>query len=154
MTARKDSWKRQEFIEGRPVPYRADFSPAELERLRDGLIPEDMDDKWFIYYEEPHLFLHRSWTGEPVYRVTLAVNEKGASVAEALCVPGAIEADPEYQAQLLDFLIGNLLLGKDKPFPMPPGVREAEPGLLQHGVAGTGFPQSHPHGRRWWQFWR
>ena len=47
-----------------------------------------------------------------------------------------------------------LLLGKVKPFPIPPGAWEARPGLLQHGVAGTGFPQAGTMRRRWWRLWR
>lgn len=41
-----------------------------------------MEDKWFIYYEEPHLFLHRSWTGQPVYKLTLKDLLDGAEVTE------------------------------------------------------------------------
>ncbi len=91
-----------------------------MERLRQGLVPRQMEDKWFVFYEPPHLFLHRSWTGLPVFRVTLADRKGGAQVVEALWAwPSKLDAslDPEYQAQLLDFLIGNLLLGECKPFP-------------------------------------
>jgi hypothetical protein len=59
------------FKEGVRLPYQAAFDRVEFARLRAGLIPQQMEDKWFIYYEEPHLFLHRSWTGAPVYRLTL-----------------------------------------------------------------------------------
>jgi hypothetical protein len=120
VTATKDSWKREAFTVGRPIPYQGTFSRQEFEKIREGLIPKVMEDKWFIYFEEPYLFLHRSWTGKPVYRVTLAASDNGAAVAEALCVSDVLEeVGPAYKAELLDFLISNLLLRKAKPFPMP-----------------------------------
>lgn len=159
MAATKDRWKRIAFTEGVPIPFEAAFTREEFDRIREGLVPEVMEDKWFMYFEEPHLFLHRSWTGSPVYRVGLAADaEGGAAVTEALCVAEALEkSERAYQAALLDFLIANLLLGKAKPFPVPPGAWEGRAGLLQHAVAGTGFPQTPGRVRRrrmWWRFWR
>ena len=155
MAATKDSWKRIPFTKGVAIPFQATFSREDADKLREGLVPEVMEDKWFIYFEEPYLFLHRSWSGQPVYRVTLAEGGNGASVLEALCVAETVEeTGPEYQATLLDFLINNLLLGKATLFPFPPGGWEARPGLLQHGVAGTGFRQVGTMRRRWWHLWR
>jgi hypothetical protein len=143
MVATKDRWKRIPFTSGIAIPLEATYSHEELDKLCAGFVPEVMEDKWFIYFEDPYLFLHRSWTGHPVYRVKFAPSSEGVSVVEALCVSGAVEeTGPEYQANLLDFLISNLLLGKAKPFPVPPGAWEARPGLLQHVVAGTGYPQA------------
>lgn len=101
-----------------------------------------MEDKWFVYFEEPYLFFHRSWTGVPVYRVELAPDADGATVTEALWsadLAGVERADPIYQAQLLNFLICNLLLGQSKPFPRPDTAQESAPGLFQHHIAGTGY---------------
>lgn len=103
MAATKESWKRIPFASGVPIPFQETFLREEFDRVRKGLVPEVMEDKWFIYFEEPYLFLHRSWTGEPVYRLTLVADGEGASVAEALCVGKQVEkTGPEYQAALLD----------------------------------------------------
>ena len=118
------------FISGVPTPFAATFSREDFEKIRVGVVPEIMEDKWFVYFEEPHLFMHRSWTGLPVYRLTLAVHGDGASVVEALCVAEALEEyDSEYHANLLDFLISSLLLGKAKPFPVPAGTRKSKTGI-------------------------
>ena len=159
MAATRDRWKRVPFAAGIRVPFANAYSRREFDKIREGLVPEDMEDKWFIYFEEPHLFLHNSWTGQPVYRVTFEATEEGASVAEALCVVEAVASTSrDYEASLLDFLIGNLLLGEQKPFPVPPRAKNAASGLLQHVIAGTGFRQTFPNKdaarRRWWQFWR
>ena len=133
--------------------------------MQDGLIPQVMEDKWFIYYEEPCLFFHRSWTGEPVFRVTLKPGSEGAEAGEVLwskhlaTLPGA---DPAYQAQLLDVLVSNLLLDQSKPFPVPANLKESMRGVYQHAVAGPGYKevrvpvQAAPAAKSrkpWWRFW-
>lgn len=47
------------------------FSDVDGERLRLGHIPEDMDDKWFIFFEDGWLYFHRSWTGACIFGVRL-----------------------------------------------------------------------------------
>jgi len=122
MTTSSASWKCEPFREGIPIKYQAVFSSEEFSRLKTGLVPQTMEDKWFIYYEEPHIFFHRSWTGKPVYKLTLNITPKEAQVVEALWskdLATAADADVNYQAQLVDFLLSNLLLGQQKPFPLP-----------------------------------
>ncbi len=120
MAATKDSWKTEPFTAGRSIAYRASFSAVQLERIRAGLVPEATEDKWFIYYEAPYLYFHRSWTGQAVYRVRLDEAGDGARVAEALCADEVLkESTPEEEARLVDFLISNLLLGPEKPFGRP-----------------------------------
>jgi hypothetical protein len=158
MSAASSSWSHTPFREGKPVPYRATWADAEFTRIRAGLIPTQMEDKWFIYYEEPHLFLHRSWSGQPVYRLAITESPQGFEVTESLWsieLASARGADSDYQAKLLDFLISNLLLGQSKQFPMPAGSEDhAHPGTLQHAISGTGYAEEFPKLRRpWWRFW-
>lgn len=139
MKAKADSWKREPFVAGIAVPYRASFTSPQVERLSAGLVPREMEDKWFVYYEEPFLYLHRSWTGQPVFRVKLRASADGAQVEEALAseAPNQGCVDVEYQAQLLDFLVSNLLLGQSKPFPIPALKRILSlGGLLQSSCRG------------------
>jgi hypothetical protein len=90
------------------------------------------------------LFLHRSWTGQPVYRVSLRTGPTGAEVTEALLskdIPEQARLDLDYQVRLLDFLVSNLLLRQAKPFPVPQGQTEPR-GAFQHHISGTGYPES------------
>ena len=59
-----------------PMPERCEtfvlnraFSEAEMNALRRGHIPQEMEDKWFWYTEGSTLFAHRSWTGYCIYRI-------------------------------------------------------------------------------------
>ncbi|MHA1912677.1 MAG: hypothetical protein ACTSYA_13400 [Candidatus Kariarchaeaceae archaeon] len=47
------------------------FTQEELKKISLGHIPKDMDDKWFIYYESPLLFFHRSWNGVCVFQLKI-----------------------------------------------------------------------------------
>ena len=158
MRATADTWKRIPFTEGVRIPYSPSFSVEEVQKLERGLVPKEMEDKWFVFFEAPYLFLHRSWTGAPVYRVELAYTPLGADVKEALLSKGQADAknpDPSYEAKLLDFLVSNLLLGQRKPFPHPGNVREPFPGMLQHHISGTGYSETRAAAKRsWWPLWR
>ena len=89
------------------------------------------------------MFLHRSWTGMPVYRLTLKNVSNGAEVTEALRSTDHVSPrSPDYEAEIVDFLVSNLLLGQAKPFPLIHGITTSRPGLFQHAISGTGFPES------------
>ena len=97
------------------LPYSDSFSQTEFEALQRGLLPSAMEDKWFVFYEAPTLFLHRSWTGELIYRQTLEPRADRA-VVTAADVSAKYEAD-SMQAKLLPWVIRGVLLGQDVPFP-------------------------------------
>ena len=45
------------------------FTNEEIQNLRCGCIPEEMEDRWFMYFEEDTMYIHRSWTGYCIYIV-------------------------------------------------------------------------------------
>lgn len=51
------------------VTIRADrlFTQEQMARIRHGFLPEGMEDKWFIYWQDDRLHLHRSWTGYGIF---------------------------------------------------------------------------------------
>jgi hypothetical protein len=70
-------------------------------------------------YEEPHLFLHRSWTGQSVYPVALRIGPTRAEVEVALLSVDITEParfDLDYQARFLDSLVSNLCSDRQSPF--------------------------------------
>ncbi len=47
------------------------FSEHEFERIKLGIFPLAMEDKWFVYFESGHLYCHRSWTGICIFDVQI-----------------------------------------------------------------------------------
>ena len=68
--ATRDDWKRKPLPEKRAtIPLGHIYSGEELSRIRRGLVPQRLEDQWFIFYEADALFFHRSWTGHCIYVV-------------------------------------------------------------------------------------
>ena len=72
--AKKDDWKALPMPNSQAkLELNVDFSGDEMATIRQGVIPKEMEDKWFMYYEanenENRLYMHRSWTGFCVYVV-------------------------------------------------------------------------------------
>lgn len=142
-TAKKSSWKNEEFGETVKLAFACKYSEAEFRLIEKGLIPQEMEDKWFIYFDEPFLYLHRSWTGLPVYKLKIVKTNDLYSVQEAHYSKSLVNKDTNlvYESELLDFLVSNFLLGNHKPFPKPINIQEQMPGAYQHGISGTGYKE-------------
>lgn len=70
--ATKDSWKTVPMSSCRiNLPLELRLSGDELVRLKRGSIPEEMEDKWFVYHEDGWVYFHRSWTGFCIYQLRL-----------------------------------------------------------------------------------
>lgn len=70
-----------------PVSIMIDreLNKHEKSLVINGLIPNEMEDKWFIYYESPWLYFHRSWTGYCIYKVKIEpLNNGGFVLGEAV----------------------------------------------------------------------
>lgn len=136
------SWKIKPLPDERaPLPYQRRFSAAEHARLVRGLVPVEMEDKWFIYLEDGLLRLHRSWTGACIYGVRLEVEGEESVVKEAWvsrATDDYTRTDDAYDARLLSFLIERLLLGNSQvPFPVPDAIEGGDKAsLYRHHVVG------------------
>ncbi len=96
-----------------PIPWRGSFSESQFELIRLGAIPGEMEDRWFAFFEDPELFVHRSWTGFCIYRVTFV------QAADQHVVQTALVSDnrnryrrkPDLEeVEFLDVLVHRLLL--------------------------------------------
>lgn len=43
----------------------------DIELIKVGYKPKDMENKWFMFFEKGKLFIHRSWTGHCIYIVNI-----------------------------------------------------------------------------------
>lgn len=124
------------------------FSQEEYHQLRLGIIPREMENKWFIYLEGEWLYFHRSWAGICRYQVRMEKVGKIYRVVEAWVNRDSDQykaTDDDYDLALLEFLIDGLLLNKDASFPFPNNLT-AEDGLKQtlywHHIVGNSHPKS------------
>lgn len=141
--AAQDSWTTHSMPEKHArLSVNWTYSRAEFELLKRGLIPEQMEDKWFIYYADGRLNFHRSWTGYCIYQVQIQERESNFKVTQILVsrdVEQYRESSDEYDLQLLKYLIDSLLLGKTVEFPLVEDVNgEVTAALYQHHLVGRG----------------
>ncbi len=129
------------------LEFNAAFNDAEAALLVGGLIPKQMEDKWFICFHGGWLMFHRSWTGACIYGLRLERSPDGARVTESWVNRDPEQyagTDVEYDRKLVRFLIDALLLSRPAVFPLPSGAEAAPPGVFQHSVVGRAFPESPP----------
>ncbi len=150
--ARKSDWQTHDMPTSRSVialSYK--FEPQEMELIQRGLIPEDMGDKWFIYYQDDRLYLHRSWTGYCVYIVRFVFEEDRFHMIEAVLNRESTQYSQThdgYDAKMIVYLIATLLLHQDMPYPMDDESSNAvDPGkaaLQQWSQIGRAMLGDHP----------
>ena len=114
--------------------------------IKRGVIPREMEDKWFIYWKDDELHFHRSWTGFCVYKVRFDCEDMGAAAVSA-----TINRDPdqytntddEYDAKMIAYLIDVVLLRRPSRFPSrsQSNTKRALEQFSQVGRAGLG---QHP----------
>lgn len=125
------------------LDFRETYTREEFEGIAAGLIPVAMEDKWFIFFEQHTLSLHRSWTGVCVYQVEFEEASFGFAAKRAIVNRDPRQykgTDDQYDCQFLRWLIGNLLVGKSSSFPVPDKIRAADASLYQFHQAGTMLP--------------
>ncbi len=90
------------------VSFHRSFDGAEVAKLKQGLIPQAMEDKWFIILRDDSLDFYRSWTGLHIYRLAVRPAASGL-VAGPLFVNNDPEqyerSDDEEDKELVNFLI-------------------------------------------------
>ena len=121
MRATPKSWKAQPLpAERAQLNLARSLDSAEWEVVQLGFIPEEMEDKWFVYEEGGRLYFHRSWTGFCIYEVVFRETPAGQEVAEAWVSRERDQyscVDDEYDARVLSWLIDVLLLKRSAPWP-------------------------------------
>ena len=113
--ATKDIWKNLPIDNPKQLQIYLEFNESQFSKIKNGLIPEEMEDKWFIYYEEGSLYFHRSWTGFGIYKVKITKEPTGYIIRE-FWVERNIEkysnTDDEQDRTTLKLLISNGLLNE------------------------------------------
>ena len=143
--AQRENWQTRALPEEcAKLNFQASYNRQEYERICLGIIPQDMDNKWFVFVERDVAFFHRSWTGICIYKLSFELRQDRYVVTEALVnrkTEQYQETDNRYDTALLQFLIERFLIEKDCPFPVKKTHMINFPsGVIQHSIAGTGCP--------------
>jgi hypothetical protein len=157
--ATQDSWKTLPLpAKKEALGFDAVYTDLDAEMIMGGLIPQEMEDKWFIYFREGWLYFHRSWTGACVYGVRLDGSPAGVRVVESWVNrdPQQYESDDvEYDRKMVGFLVDAFLLRKPAQFPRPHDQSQSVAGVFQHHLVGRAYPEVE-HRSSWKPegFWR
>jgi hypothetical protein len=128
------------------VEINRNFSLEELETIQRGLVPKQMEDKWFIYWNDSKLFFHRSWSGNCIYAATFRAEQNGYQLVYALVNREQEQyrgASDEYDKALLLYLIDALLLDRDCEFPIVESHSENQ-AIRKWSHVGRGKPENSP----------
>jgi len=132
-------------VEKSRLSFERSFTQDEYRIISKGVIPVEMEDKWFIFLEDDALYFHRSWTGTCIYELKLERRGEEYIIADAWVNRNSEQYgrdDDSYDASLLGFLIDNFLLGRMTSFPMPQDLPKDLPeGAYQHHISGSGYPE-------------
>ncbi len=62
------SWMNLPIDKPKKIAIALRFTERQYAKLIKGLIPKQMEDKWFVFYADNWLYFHRSWTGFGIYK--------------------------------------------------------------------------------------
>ena len=145
--AKRDDWKTSPLPDARAtVRLDRGFTDEEMSRIRVGLVPDQMEDKWFVYWEKDLLYFHRSWSGVCIYVVHFHVDEHGYRMIQA-----DVNRDPDqyaqtsdaFDARLISYLIDVLLLQHSAEYPDEEEFVPRDP-LAMWSLVGRAAVGEHP----------
>lgn len=112
--ATRESWRITPMPTSKAaLSFEADYSTDDAARIKLGFVPEAMEDKWFIYYEDGWLYFHRSWIGTCIYALRLEETATGMRVVESWVnrdTSEYVHGDLADERNTVNLLIKNFLL--------------------------------------------
>lgn len=146
--AKPTDWKTKS-LPSKRTSIRLDrtLSSKEMQRIRLGLVPVQMEDKWFIYWKNNALFFHRSWTGFCIYVVRFATEGENCRMIEADVNRNPeqyTETNDERDAEMISYLVDVLLLHQEAVFPSDEPSSESQ-ALRNWSQVGRAMLGQHPN---------
>ena len=110
------TWKHEPIDKPKRIYISLHLTEKQFSKLTKGLIPQQMEDKWFVFYENDWLYFHRSWTGYGLYKAQLIKEKDGYSIKEFWAERNQEKyknEDDSTDIETISFLIARGLLGID-----------------------------------------
>lgn len=95
--ASKSKWNTIPMTNPKKLDVSISLNIEQLNKLKLGLIPNEMEDKWFAYFHNEYIHFHRSWTGYEIFKAKINTNDKGYQINEFW-----VEQNPEKYKELID----------------------------------------------------
>lgn len=138
--ARKDSFQ------SKPLPalikeirINKSYDKNSYRKIQFGFIPAEMEDKWFIYFENDNLYIHRSWSGFCIYNVIFIKKNNMYFIERVICNddPNQYNSKKSNQEEqeIVLYLIDRILLNKSVQVPIPTNVKNYV--MYSHGLVGN-----------------
>ena len=121
------------------LSFQYEYSSEDYEKIQYGVIPEQMEDKWFLYFEDNKLHCYRSWTGNCLYIVEFKVSEESSQIVKLTVNRDReqyTERDDNWDCHFVVYLINLLLLKKPTPFPQKEDVDPDTSAVQQWSLVG------------------
>ena len=94
------------------LAFQRTFTSSEAERLRAGLWPQVMEDKWVVLLGDASLDLWRSWTGHCIFSLAAQTSDSGVTVGPLLVNTDTTQYRRQNDAEdirIIESLIGRTL---------------------------------------------
>jgi ADP-ribosyl-[dinitrogen reductase] hydrolase len=95
--ATKDKWDTISMTNPKKLDVSISLNSVQLNKLKLGLVPNEMEDKWFAYFHNDHIHFHRSWTGFEIFKAKINTSENGSQINAFW-----VEQNPEKYKELID----------------------------------------------------
>lgn len=76
-----------------------------MERIRQGHMPEQMEDKWFMYFENNIIHYHRSWTGCNTFNAYCEERKDGYAITKIEVDMEDYNTNPRRAPEALDYFL-------------------------------------------------
>ena len=86
------------------------FTPGEMERVRKGFVPEEMEEKWYIVFRGDKLDFHRSWSGDHIYSMEIDDAGRVTGVIAARDPASYTDENREHDRSLVRSLLDTYVL--------------------------------------------
>jgi len=104
--------RRHRITKPKRIAIDLSFTQAQFEKIKQGFLPDAMEDKWVIYYSKGTVYFHRSWTGHRMYKAKITRHENGYAIREFYVERNQNRyrnTDDNEDVATFAFLIANLL---------------------------------------------
>ena len=96
------------------IKFDVGIAEEEFEMLAWGHIPEEMEDRWFMYFDGEAFCFYRSWTGFCIFRVYVERAKEGdgyvlTRITANRCKEQCTEENDERDGLLVLILVGQAL---------------------------------------------